>query len=507
MDSSTPGNGSPSKPAKLTEMVAAQKARIPGQLNGEITEGAITFQTSHGITVRGTLHKLARNQVVFEAYSPEALVQMSEVLSNFTVLLDDRAVYSGKAVVSNIIHTGLCAMCEAQLDDGWSEGSICVPTLESEEIKAHFGTFLQQWGRAYKILPEYKVVIADLHSFLVDLKRWLEQVELTIRSSPAGSRNTLEREIIQGLSPRTSAAIGELFDRFENVARTVEPEFVPLHQAFGRRHLHPLILSAPFVYRTLQKPLGHAGDYEMVNMMLRDPYEGASLFAKAFNACALNRPPIVAHRNRLRYLGDKLLDETLRNLRRGRNLKVLNIGCGPAHEVQTFLREQSCSDRADFTLIDFDEEAVEHVSRVMEQCKSQYGRTTACHVSRTSAQQLLKKSAKPTVGGPQEKYNFIYSAGLFDYFPDPICRSLMSYFYNLLEPGGLLLVTNVDTHSSQLEMEYFLEWHLIYRDTQTMKKLVPSSVAPHEVSLFREPAGINTFLEIRKAEGEQKPSI
>ena len=78
---------------------------------------------------------------------------------------------------------------------------------------------------------------------------------------------------------------------------------MPAHQAFGRRQLHPLILASPFVYRTLQKPLGHAGDYEMVNMIMRDPYEGASLFAKAFNVCALSRPPIVAHRNRLQYLG------------------------------------------------------------------------------------------------------------------------------------------------------------------------------------------------------------
>ncbi len=59
------------------------------------------------------------------------------------------------------------------------------------------------------------------------------------------------------------------------------PDLVPVHQAFGKRHLHPLILGSPFVYRTLQKPLGYAGDYEMVNMMMAlRAYESN---VKAFN--------------------------------------------------------------------------------------------------------------------------------------------------------------------------------------------------------------------------------
>ena len=46
--------------------------------------GLVTFQTSQGIELRGTLHKLGWNQVVFETYSPEPLLQMSEVLSGRT---------------------------------------------------------------------------------------------------------------------------------------------------------------------------------------------------------------------------------------------------------------------------------------------------------------------------------------------------------------------------------------------------------------------------------------
>lgn len=96
-----------------------------------------------------------------------------------------------------------------------------------------------------------------------------------------------------------------------------------------------------------------------------------------------------------------------------------------------------------------------------------------------------------------------YCAGLFDYLPNPICRSLVGYFYELLAPGGLLLVTNVDTHSSRNEMEYFCgNGTLIYRDTKAMLDLVPPRVPPDAVRVFREPAGINIFLEIRKPEND-----
>jgi extracellular factor (EF) 3-hydroxypalmitic acid methyl ester biosynthesis protein len=467
-----------------------------------MNDSLVTFQTSQGLGLRGTLHRLTREQAVFETYSPEPVLRTSEVLTHFTLLRNECPIYSGKAVVAKLIEAGPCTLCEAQLEGGWGDGSLMVAPTSAAEVAAGFGEFLQQWGKTYKVLPEFKIVIADLHTFLSDLRHWLEQVELAIRASPAGSRLGLEREWMEAITPATTGAIASLYDRFDRVARSVEPDLVPAHQAFGRRHLHPLILASPFVYRTLQKPLGYAGDYEMVNMMLRDPYEGATLFAKAFNVCALSRPPIVAHRNRLRCLTDKLLQETVRNLSRDQPLRVLNLGCGPAHEVQMFLRDHHCSDRAEFTLIDFDSETLNHVGRVLTECKKRYGRSTRVQLLKRSVQTVLKQSARSAAGKTDQQYDFAYCAGLFDYLSDSICRSLIGYFYNLLAPGGLLLVTNVDIHSSRTEMEYFLEWHLVYRDTQAMLGLVPPHIQTADVSVVCEEAGVNIFLEIRKPERE-----
>ena len=185
-------------------------------MDGELKNSLITFQTSHGVELRGTLHKLASNQVVFETYGPEPLLQMSEVLSNFTVLLDDRAVYSGRAVVSNIVHTGVCTICEVRLDQGWSDGNLFSPSLQAGDVAESFEKFLRHWGSTYRILPDFKVVIADIHSFLMDLRSWLEQID---HCSSPGSRMELERKSMEVLTPHTTNAIATLFDRFEAVAR------------------------------------------------------------------------------------------------------------------------------------------------------------------------------------------------------------------------------------------------------------------------------------------------
>ena len=55
-------------------------------------------------------------------------------------------------------------------------------------------------------------------------------------------------------------------------------------------------MASPFMHRIFAKPLGYAGDYEMVNMILRDPCEGSSLFAKLLNVFILSQVPAVADR-------------------------------------------------------------------------------------------------------------------------------------------------------------------------------------------------------------------
>src|SRR5207302_1190761 len=98
------------------------------------------------------------------------------------------------------------------------------------------------------------------------LRIWLEQVELGIRSSPSANRLQLEKNVVRELGEVILPCIDAIWDKFEPLVGNINEDMEPAHRVYLRRQLHPLLLSSPFAYRSFQKPLGYAGDYEVVNM-------------------------------------------------------------------------------------------------------------------------------------------------------------------------------------------------------------------------------------------------
>jgi len=464
-----------------------------------VRDSFILFRNSQGAEVRASLLRLTRYLAIFEVYNPYSILQLSEVLSEFKIIISDRMVYSGRAVVSNQVNTGLVVVCEATLDEAWLDVDLFSQLNQRPKLLVEFGQFMKEWQKIYTVLPEYKVVVADMQTFLVDLRRWLEQVELSIRSAPSGDRSQIEREVIQELGQPIIPTVDELFERFERIARVLPQELQPVHQLYIKRQIHPLLLCSPFAYRTYQKPLGYAGDYEMVNMILRDPYEGSSLFAKMMNVWLLNQSSAAAHRNRVLFLAAKLTEETQRMARLGRPARIYNLGCGPAKEVQTFLVQSDLCEQARLTLLDFNDETLQHTGRILDELKLRHRRSTPIQMEKKSVHQILKEAARSGELPPEKKFDFIYCAGLFDYLSDRICKRLMNIFYDLLAPGGLLVATNVDpSNPNRGSMEYVLEWHLVYRNRKQLESLNPDAAPPGSFAVKTDTTGVNVFIEVRK---------
>jgi extracellular factor (EF) 3-hydroxypalmitic acid methyl ester biosynthesis protein len=472
----------------------------PGLLSsfGE-RETLISCRNSQGAEIRATPVRLTRYTVVFEVYNPFSILQLSEVLSEFRISIGERLAYNGRAVVSNIVNAGIMIVCEATLEEAWLEIDLFSPISQPDRLRSDFSEFMAEWAKIRAVLPDFKVAVADFQTLLLDLRRWLDQVELGVRSEASGSRVDMEREVLLELESRMLPEIEGWMTHFDQVADKVEEDSRPAHRAYARRQLHPLVLCSPFVYRTYQKPLGYAGDYEMVNMILRDPHEGATMFAKLVNVCFLQNPPAMAHRNRIKYLKSCLAGESRRTLEAGRRLQVLNLGCGPAREVREFLAEDAASDMADFQLFDFNPQTLDFTRTSLSEARSTHGRRSVINLAEKSINQLLKEAGKISGTSAVRQYDLVYCAGLFDYVSDRICRRLNELFYHLLAPGGLMVVTNVDASKPfRHSMDFLLEWHLIYRDRAAMERLVPAGVPPGCARVGADPTGVNLFLEIRK---------
>lgn len=466
---------------------------------GSLRDSFIVCRNSQGAQLRAVPLRMTRHVVVFEVYNPYSIVQLSEVLSEFQIFAGDKLMYSGRAVVSNLLNTGIMLVCEASLDEAWLDVDVFAPANQKDRLRAEFKEFIREFEKIYDVTPAFKVVVADLQTFLVDLRRWMEQVELGVRSTPSGNRLELERELIGELRGPVFPELVPLFVRFEQTSSLISEELRPAHCAYAKRQLHPVVSCAPFFFRSWQKPLGYAGDYEMVNMMIRDPLEGGTMFAKLLNSFFLSTPPVVAHRNRITHMTRRLGEEARRCARAGQRLKVFNLGCGPAHEIQRFLQEDDISDRVDFTLLDFNQQTLDYTGQALTELKMRNRRTTGIQTVLKSVHQILKESGRPTGELRLEGYQMVYCAGLFDYLSDRICKRLLQVFYELLAPGGLLLVTNVEAaNPSRNWMEYVTEWHLVYRDAPGLESLAPEEAPAVNREIIADDSGVNIFLEIRK---------
>ena len=458
----------------------------------------ITCLNSQNIELKASLHRVNRFVVVFEIYNPYSILQVSEVLTDFKIVINDRVVYSGRAVVSGLVNTGLMVVCEATLDDSWQEVELFEVHDSPDKLVAEFETFLSEYKRLRDVDPEFKVVVTDIETLLTEFRRWLEQVELSLRSVP--NRGQAENEAIDALSEPFSAPVSDVFGRFEQVAAGVERQSEQIHGLHIKRRLHPLVLCSPFIHRTFRKPLGYAGDYEMVNMIVRGAHEGATLFAKVINSWILSQAPALGHRNRINILTDRLVSETSRVVATGSSYaRIFNLGCGPAWELQRFLAEHDICERCELTLLDFNDETLKHVSTVLEGIRTSRNRRTPVRYIQRSVHQVLRRGMYVDSNANKTPYDIVYCAGLFDYLSDRICKRLVSLFYDALAPGGLLIVTNVDSSNPiRCIMEFLLEWHLVYRDQAQLRELAPENAEDSEIKVYADSSGANIFLEVRK---------
>ena len=468
----------------------------------ETKDSFVTFRTSQGFEVRASVLSLTRHSASFEVYSAETVIKASESLEDFKIFVSDKPTYSGRAVVRDVVNTGTVMVCAVSLDDFCFEVEFFTALSQNGQLQAGFEDLVGQWQKVCKVLPEFKVAVADIQTFLIDLRRWLEQVELGIRSSPRPDGAQHERAALNELSPRVLPVIDTLFEKFEVIAAELPEELRPIHRSYIQRQLHPIVLCAPFAYRCYRKPLGYAGDYEMVNMMLRDPQEGSSLFAKMFNVWLLHQGSAVAHRNRINFLKNRLMREAAIAARNGRQARILNLGCGPAQEVQEFLEESELSNSTRFTLLDFNDETLQFTTQVLRQKQRAHSRTAAIELVKKSVQQALKELMRQGGLGRGGQYDFIYCAGLFDYLPDRICKRLMTLFHQSLAPGGLVLATNVAPCSpNRGSLELILDWHLVYRDATKVAAIRPDGVREEDLHIESDDTSINVFLETRKTNG------
>jgi extracellular factor (EF) 3-hydroxypalmitic acid methyl ester biosynthesis protein len=455
-----------------------------------LIEPVVTFLNSQRTAVRGTLTSLQRRSLVLEIYNPYSIVQVSEVLSDLTVRAGSKVVYRGRAVVTSLLNTGLMAVVSVTLIDEWSDLDSTAGDIAL--IRGASRQFVDEWQNRFRISRSYQVVLSEMRAFLADTARWLDRADMT-SVLPRDATGKLRDDVFQEIADPIVKQAAKHLDWFEAEADVIAESDVVIHRAFAQAALHPLLLRAPFVYRSFSKPLGYAGDYEMVNQIVSDPRQGDSTYFQVVNSAYLQTAVAAAHRNRIRVLCQQLTQMLRSAQQQGSRCRVLNVGCGPALEIQQLLSHEQELIGLDLTLIDFNAETLDYTRRTLTALSARSHGNVQVLYRHESVHDLLRRRTRER---DSEPYQFIYCAGLFDYLSDKVCARLLSYFNEIVAPGGTVLVSNVHIRNPHRRvMEHVLDWHLIYRDEKSLASLLPQTAVDTET--FCDETGVNVFCRFR----------
>jgi extracellular factor (EF) 3-hydroxypalmitic acid methyl ester biosynthesis protein len=342
------------------------------------------------------------------------------------------------------------------------------------------------------VADEFKVWVTNFRSWLERVKNFLDAEERSLENLDQFSREEALRAYLMEASPRLVARLNQASQQLSGLVSGLAEDEHPIYRSYYKAQVLPLLAHSPLLRRAHVKPLGYAGDYEMMNMLYRDHAEGASLFGKLLNVYAAQEGAAQANINRLNYLGHKIRAAIEV---RGR-VRLASIGCGPARELAVLLHQYpELGQHIEVALIDQEERVLTYCERTLSPLAVKTGLKVQ-FIGESVRRLLTTRKLREALG----ERDFIYSAGLFDYLNHRSFQALLGVLYDALAPSGHLIVGNVATHNpSRIFMEYCLDWFLIHRSPQDLRDFAAAlSPRPIRVEVDAEPTGVNLFLRIWK---------
>lgn len=418
------------------------------------------------------------------------LVLIGDRLERVRILCPGSMLYQGNASVRHIAERKGDLVLGIELQSGAIDLSELYRLGDRRSFSERLGAALDPGGGEVPV--GFKVWANDQRAALEKLKAFLDAEERALDNLDLLTRRQTLAAYLDEVGPRVIARMNTVSRELARYASGLREDQHGCCRDYCRAQLHPLLLLSPYMRRAYAKPLGYAGDYEMMNMLYREHAEGESLFAKAMNLYATQESAAQANINRLDYLGVRIREAIEA---RGR-VRLASIGCGPAREIGFLLeRHPELGKSLDVALIDQEDRVLAYCERTLSPLAARTG--VRFHFIRESVRRLLgSRNLKDALG----ERDLIYSAGLFDYLDHGSFAALLGGLYDALAPEGQLCVGNVGSHNpTRYAMEYLLDWFLIHRSPDDLEEFARAlDPRPGQIEVDAEASGVNLFLRIWK---------
>lgn len=393
-------------------------------------------------------------------------------------------------------------MVWTRLEDGYhlygfefSSGYLPEGFLQAfDQVQALKDDWVARHGSHLAVSKEFRLLTFEVQHFLKITKSTLDKLEDELTVVSASARASHCEVVISQLE-------SEFVARMKEYSRQLDTLFAPikdraerkLYAEFFRDLAGDYYTSNPFIRRALVKPRGYAGDFEMMNQIYRDKFEGKTLFEILMHRYGISESSSQSVKYRKRYLIDQIKKESA-----GKETFVVgSLACGPAREVVDLLAEISVEDSAKFTfvLMDQDVEALMNAKRNIRETILRRGLKCQIHFAPLSVKSVLEGAEEASILQHFE-FNMIYSAGLFDYLYQPVAQVLTQILCASVRNGLVIIGNFHPSNPTKTISELVADWRLIHRTEDEMMDLVQKTTVKSK-HIHKDDLGIDLFLEIR----------
>ena len=220
--------------------------------------------------------------------------------------------------------------------------------------------------------------------------------------------------------------------------------------------IHLRLLEDPYIAAAYRKADGYAGDARTLDFVyrLRQAPANTSALGCRLLGISTDVPIAAAVRARSRHIADLVT----RRLVRRPTSTVVSIACGHMRELRWIEPEVLAG--AHIVGMDQDETSL------------------ACAGDTHPCLTTIRNSVRRVLVDPSvvPEADIIYSAGLFDYLDGRTAILLVERLGSRLRTGGVLVVVNLTATNAEIAfMEAVMDWWMIYRDEEDLRRLVPEN--------------------------------
>lgn len=435
----------------------------------------------------------------------ESFFEKGSDLSDVQLKLENNLLYSDQAtlVYFNIIDS----KCYIGLSLNYPGIDIGIvnSVLQKKDYRSELKTEKSLREHSNSIKNEFKCILSDYLALLNYIKYHLNSQE-ELNTAITDNTEALKKLNSVTLDITYEKYIPEIYhynNEFQKLVENYSDDEHRIHKSYFRLSVSPILMGAPFIRHTFEKPYGYAGDFHAMVMLYKYDDIGLTLFDQFSHRYACNEPAAVANKNRVYLLKDYLIKEYKNSS--NSNFKISSIACGPGRELELFVNNLSNIDKnISLNYVDQDKNALEYAKTNINQITMNKLKKSEIKIDSNFYQDDVVKRLIWKKGVPSnlKDSDVIVCAGLFDYLEDRVAQRLVDSFLEIVKAGGLVIVGNVAKQNpSEFPMSYVLEWELFQRNDKDMENMISDkSLQLHDLdfSVVSEESGINKFLIIRK---------